>query len=126
MDTSRQSTSTRAPFCVALAACLTCWLMSPPASADPLALGEWLEFAFSDVGNAATGCYPNDSSGPTCIPGSGTPTTFLGAPPWTFTAPAVGATLTITDAFESGDRFLVQDLLPGIDFQYRKCVFFRQ
>src|SRR5262249_27319822 len=31
------------------------------------------------------------------------------APPWTFTAPAVGAIVLVTDAFTAGDRFQVFD-----------------
>lgn len=34
---------------------------------------------------------------------------FVGAPPWTFTAPAGGVSLTMTDAFFSGDAFSIFD-----------------
>ncbi|MGH3849047.1 MAG: PEP-CTERM sorting domain-containing protein, partial [Pseudonocardiaceae bacterium] len=44
-----------------------------------------------------------------CIPSSGTPTTFLDAPPWTFSAPTAGATLTVVDAFLAGERFEIFD-----------------
>ena len=54
----------------------------------------------------ATGCDPADPAGPFCLPSSGTPTLPLDAPPWTF---AGAAQLTITDVFESGDRFEVFD-----------------
>jgi hypothetical protein len=70
--------------------------------------GEWYEFAFEQAGVTATGCSPDDPAGPFCLPSSGTPTLFADAPPWTFNAPA-GATLTVTDAFESGDQFEILD-----------------
>jgi hypothetical protein len=91
---------------LALAACA---LSSAPAAAGPIALGDWLEFGFSEAGVPATGCDPADPAGPFCIPSSGTPTTVLDTPPWTFTAPAEGVTLTVTDSFESGDRFEIFD-----------------
>jgi hypothetical protein len=85
--------------------CVAGLLVSVPASAGPIPLDTWLEFGFTDAGVAATGCDPADPAGGFCIESSGTPTTFLDAPAWTFVAPAGGATLTVTDAFESGDRF---------------------
>lgn len=89
---------------------------SSTASAGPILLGDWLEFGFGDVGTLATGCDPADPAGPFCSPSSGTPTTFLDAPPWTFTAPADGATLTVTDAFSSGDRFELFDFGISLGF----------
>lgn len=80
------------------------------ASAGVINADTWYEFAFSDPGVAATGCDPADPAGPFCISSSGTPTTFLDAPPWTFVAPAGGTVLQVTDAFQSGDRFEVFDL----------------
>jgi len=77
-----------------------------PAQAGPIPSDTFLQFAFTDVGILATGCDPADPAGPFCIPSSGTPTTFLDAPPWTFSGPAL---LTVTDAFESGDQFQVFD-----------------
>jgi PEP-CTERM motif len=79
------------------------------ASATSIAAGTWFEFAFGSAGSFATGCDPADPAGPFCLPSGGTPTTFAGAPPWTFTSGASGSTLTVTDAFVSGDRFTVQD-----------------
>jgi hypothetical protein len=84
-------------------------LLSAPASAGPIAFDEWLQFGFTDAGTPATGCDPSDPAGPFCTPSSGTPSTFLDAPPWTFTAAGSGATLRITDAFASGDRFEIFD-----------------
>lgn len=80
-----------------------------PASAGPITLGTFHEFGFSTAGPPATGCDPADPAGPFCISSSGTPTDFLNAPPWTFVASAVGAVLTVTDAFTAGDRFQVFD-----------------
>ena len=34
---------------------------------------------------------------------------LIAAPPWTFTVPSDGATLTVTDAFQAGDTFQVMD-----------------
>jgi hypothetical protein len=91
-------------------------LCSAPAFAGPILLGEWLQFGFSDPGVPATGCDPDDPAGPFCIPSSGTPTSFLDAPPWTFTAPADGATLSVTDVFASGDRFELFDFGVSLGF----------
>jgi hypothetical protein len=83
------------------------------AIAAPITSGVFFEFGFSDPGVAATGCDPADPSGPFCIPSSGTLTQFAPAPPWTFLA-ASGATLTVTDAFISGDRFEIFDFGASI------------
>jgi hypothetical protein len=98
-------------------------LLSAPASAGPIAFDEWLQFGFTDAGTPATGCDPADPAGPFCFPSSGTPSTFLDAPPWTFTASGSGATLRITDVLVSGDRFEIFDFgvslgltsLPALD-----------
>jgi hypothetical protein len=82
--------------------------LASSALGSPLTLGVWNQFAFSTAGTAATGCDPADPSGPFCIPSSGTPTTFLGAPPWTFNSVG-GSLLTVTDAFTAGDRFQIFD-----------------
>ena len=75
---------------------------SSPASASPIIFDRWYEFGFTAAGVPATSCI-------TCTPSSGTPTTFLDNPPWTFSAPASGAALTVTDAFVGGDRFELFD-----------------
>lgn len=81
----------------------------PAASyAGAIALDSFWEFGFDGVA-FATGCDPADPGGPFCIASSGTPSSFLDAPPWTFTAPGPGVTLTVTDAFSAGDRFQVFD-----------------
>jgi hypothetical protein len=97
----------KAIFRLALAAALL--TVAPVSFAGLILPGTWYEFGFTDVGVPATGCFPDDPGGNFCIPSSGTPTQFLDAPPWTFTA-ASAATLTVTDAFASGDRFEVFDL----------------
>lgn len=79
-------------------------LSGSPASAGPIPFNQWLEFAFTDPGVSTTGCFPADLAGDFCIPSSGTPTSFLDAPPWTFSLVAP-ATLKVTDAFTSGDQF---------------------
>ena len=82
-----------------------------PASvwAGPIAASVFYEFSFGAPPAPAVGCDPADPGGNFCIPSSGTPTSFLDAPPWTFTAPAQGAELVVLDAFESGDTFYVYD-----------------
>lgn len=84
------------------------------AQADPVSFGVFHEFAVSIAGDPATGCDPADPAGPFCIPSSGTPTDFIGAPPWTFLAPSGGAVLTVTDAFFSGERFELFDFGASI------------
>jgi len=79
-----------------------------PAQAGAIAFDQFLEFGFDGVA-FATGCAPNDPGGSFCPPSSGTSTSFLDTPPWTFTAPSQGAVLTVTDAFLAGDRFQVFD-----------------
>jgi len=91
---------------------LFAWM--PPVNAGPIAADTWYEFAFTDVGVDATGCDPDDPTGPFCIPSFGTPTTFLDAPPWTFVAPVGGTSLQVTDVFLSGDRFEVFDFGSSI------------
>jgi PEP-CTERM motif len=85
------------------------FFVATPAWAGPITIGDWYEFSFMGPGIPAAGCFPADPAGPFCAPSSGTPTTFLDAPPWTFAAPAEGASLTVTDAFQSGDRFEIFD-----------------
>lgn len=99
--------SVRAYALAASAAAL--FSLAPSVSAGPIPFDEWLEFAVSDPGVPATGCDPDDPNGPFCTPSSGTPTLFLDAPPWTFVAPASGASLVVTDAFESTERFELFD-----------------
>ena len=78
------------------------------ARAGPIPVNTFLEFGFTDSGIPATGCDPADPAGPFCIPSSGTPTSFLDAPPWTFNLSSPGL-LRVTDVLESGDRFQVYD-----------------
>jgi hypothetical protein len=69
-------------------------LMGPVPTSGP-----WIEFSFFATGSAARGCSPADAGGPGCGPSSGGNSVFGSLPPWTFTAPAGGANLTVTDAF---------------------------
>jgi hypothetical protein len=89
-------------------------LVAAPASAGPIAFDTWYEFGFTDPGVSATGCIPDDPAGIFCIPSSGTPTLFLDPPPWTFATS--GSTLTVVDAFDSGDRFEVLDFGVPLGF----------
>ncbi len=82
--------------------------LAAPASAGTIPFDRWLQFGFTDTFTPATGCDPDDPAGPFCIASSGTPTSSLDAPPWTFTA-ASGAVLSVTDAFESTDQFEIFD-----------------
>ena len=94
---------------LAVAATLATTLLCVPSTvAGPIATGTWREFSFTDVGQLARGCEPDDAQGAFCVPSFGTPTAMLDAPPWTFTL-ASGDRLTVTDAFDSGDRFEVFD-----------------
>jgi hypothetical protein len=71
--------------------------------------GPWIEFSFGETGSFATGCFPADPDGIGCVPSPGGNSVFGGAPPWTFTAPPGGVTLTVTDAFIRGDIFEIFD-----------------
>jgi PEP-CTERM motif-containing protein len=90
--------------------------LATPALAGPIAVDNYYEFGFDDLGTLATGCDPADPAGAFCSSSSGTPTTFLDAPAWTFTSGATGSTLTVTDAFVSGDRFQIFDFGVSIGF----------
>jgi YVTN family beta-propeller protein len=84
-------------------------VLATPALCGTISLGTFYQFSFEQAGTPATGCAPDDPAGAFCLGSFGTPTLFLDAPPWTFVAPAIGASLTVTDAFTSGDRFEVFD-----------------
>ncbi len=79
------------------------------AHAVPVLANIWYEFSFTGVGVLALGCSPVDPAGLPCTPSGGTPTTFVGAPSWTYTTGSAGATLVVTDAFLIGDQFAVFD-----------------
>jgi hypothetical protein len=66
----------------------------------------WQEFSFTTLFAQARGCAPADPVAPFCTPSSAGNSSFVGAPPWTFTGPA---TITVTDAFTSGDVFQIFD-----------------
>jgi len=72
--------------------------------------GTWFEWSFFEFPFIAFGCPPADPLAPfPCTPSTGTPTVFADIPPYTFTCPASGCTLTVTDAFNQGDQFVVFD-----------------
>jgi len=79
------------------------------AQAVPVLADIWYEFGFTTTAALATGCFPADPLGLACAPSTGTPTTFVGAPSWTYTAGSLGATLAVTDAFLIGDIFAIFD-----------------
>jgi len=83
--------------------------ITAPAVCGPISLGTWYQFSFDQPPTPAIGCAPNDPTGAFCFPSSGTPTSFLDSPPWTFVAPSFGATLRVVDSFAAGDRFEVFD-----------------
>ncbi len=70
--------------------------------------GTWFEFGILSEFDVK-GCFPADPAGPLCIPSTGTPTTFVDAPPWTFSCLSGGCWLTVTDAFDQNDQFEVFD-----------------
>jgi len=71
-----------------------------PARAEPIALGVWYEFVHQGPGTLVNPC----GSGIMCVPSSDGNTTYAPVQPWTVWLNAPG-TLTITDAFASGDQF---------------------
>lgn len=78
-------------------------LASSGAQAGAIVTDQWYEFNFGAAGTFAGSC---DGS---CVPSSGTPTTFADVPPWTFTSPSGGSVFTVTDAFLAVDRFEIFD-----------------
>jgi hypothetical protein len=97
-------TGLRAVFLIA-----ALFALSAPGFCGPISLGTWYQFSFDQPPTPATGCAPDDPTGAFCLASSGTPTSFLDAPPWTFVAPVFGATLRVVDVFAAGDRFEVFD-----------------
>jgi hypothetical protein len=74
-------------------------VFSSSASATDVPVGgPWQEFHFSGVGAPATQCTAG-----TCASNSNS--VFAPDPPWTFAAGTGGVRLTVTDAFDLGDRF---------------------
>jgi len=93
----------------------------PSATADTISIGgPWLEFAYADSGAPAFGC---DGA---CVPSSGGDSIEAGDPAWTFTS-TVSVTVTITDAFFSGNSFELFDgstligSTPSVDIGYSNC-----
>lgn len=77
---------------------------APGSPSAPVPVGgNWLEFLFTAAGVPATDCAGS------CTPSSGGNSQDAGSPPWTFSAGAGGADLTVVDAFNLGDQFEVFD-----------------
>lgn len=77
---------------------------APGSPSAPVPVGgNWLEFLFTAAGVPATDCAG------VCTPSSGGNAQDAGSPPWTFSAGAGGADLTVVDAFILGDQFEVFD-----------------
>jgi len=98
----------KAQRCFSLAIFLLAFMLPTGSHAGAVPANSFLEFAFDGIG-FATGCGPADPAGAFCTPSSGTPTGFLDAPAWTFTTSNDGSVLTVTDAFQAGDVFMVSD-----------------
>jgi hypothetical protein len=84
------------------------------AAAAPINLETWYEFDIIGAG-PTIGCFPADPNGDFCVPSGGTPTSFAPEPAWTFNSlqPVV---VTVTDAFQSGDRFEIFDFGVSLGF----------
>lgn len=80
-----------------------------PSEAVPVSSGTWLEFSWTGIAGAR-GCQPADPAGLGCVPSSGGNSSFVGAPAWTF-ASASPTILTVTDAFQAIDQFVVLDTI---------------
>ncbi|MBK5293548.1 MAG: PEP-CTERM sorting domain-containing protein [Acidobacteriia bacterium] len=76
------------------------------AWAVPVVNAQWYEFSFGAAPGATAACTALD-----CVPSSGGNSTFVGDPPWTYTASSLGATLIVTDAFSRLDSFEIFDSL---------------
>jgi len=88
-------------------------IAGPGKAAGPVPSdGTWFEWSFKDNPFEAFGCLPADPFSPfLCVPSTGTPTVFADTPPYTVNCPFnfFGCNLTVTDAFNQGDRFEVFD-----------------
>jgi hypothetical protein len=86
---------------------LAFFLLATLAEAGSITVGPWYEFGF-DPNHQPTvaGCLPDDPTGVPCRAGIGS--LNLDTPPWTFTASSP-VTLSVTDAFLSGDSFSIFD-----------------
>ena len=100
-------TISRLKFLIVLA---VAFAIGSPAYASTITIdGPWYQFSFTEAGALARGCFPEDLAGLVCDPNPAGNSVHAGAPAWTFTAPAAGAELTVTDAFEAGDFFRIFD-----------------
>jgi hypothetical protein len=81
-------------------------LFATAASADPINVNQWYAFGFDGVN---TSVYGNCD----CTAGVNPATTTAPAGPWTFTSSAP-VTLTVVDAFSSGDQFDLFDFATNL------------
>jgi len=87
---------------------------SMPAGLVPID-GTWTEFSnVAPDPSVSDGCLPADPAGLSCIPSDAANSVFGDAPPWTFTCPTAGCSLTVTDAFNLGDQYEVFDNAASI------------
>ncbi len=92
-------------------------IAGPEKGAGPVpTTGQWFEWSFCDATSAACttfeafGCIAADPNSPfICVPSTAGNTIFADAPGYTFTCPAAGCSLSVTDAFNQGDQFDVFD-----------------
>ena len=78
-------------------------LLCSSAHATPVSPGTFYEFHFTTVGSPAMACQTFS-----CGPGIDPTSVYTGDAPYTFTLATPG-TLTLQDAYMSGDRFAVSD-----------------
>ena len=84
--------------------CLACAAL---AHAGPVTIGGlWYEFYFTGVGSQVQMCSVTNAG---CVPSPSSNSSFAPDPPWTFTAPANGAILTVTDVQKPGTSFDIFD-----------------
>jgi len=91
-------------------------IAGPEKGAGPVpTTGQWFEWSFCDATSPAPGCTAFTAFGCQpfspfiCVPSTAGNTLFADAPGYTFTCPAAGCSLSVTDAFNQGDEFDVFD-----------------
>ena len=70
------------------------------ADAGAVVADQWYTFGFGGAGSLAFSC-------PSCV--LGVASIYADDPPWTYTAPATGAVMRLTDGFRAGDSFTLLD-----------------
>ena len=82
-----------------------------PALSGPILPDQWYEFSFRGAGTPASGCFPADPLGSSCVPSSAGNSVFADTPWWTINITQPGYYLQVTDAFAGGDSFDVYDAM---------------